>query len=75
MSLAERHQAGPPARKRRCSVCTLLSNLPKAEATALQGMLEDPDWSSSKILAALQDEGHLLNLSTYQAIGHHRRDH
>jgi len=72
VTLAARHQAGPPRviRGEPCSVGALLAELPKAEAEALRGMLEDSRWAQNAIYDMLGQEGHTVGR---QSIGRHRR--
>jgi len=72
MTLAARHQAGPPTviHGDPCSVGALLASLPNAEADALRGILADDLWSHSAIYDMLEEEGHEARRQT---IGRHRR--
>ena len=72
MSLSDRLDAGPPrvVHGTPCSIATALSALPKAEAVALQRMLDDPGWSQRAIRDALADED--IDVGE-QTVGRHRR--
>ena len=52
-----------------CSVGALLDRLPDPEAKALDRMLNELGWSSSRIYDAIADEGHSVGRQT---IGRHR---
>lgn len=53
-----------------CSVCVLISQLPKADAEALMVALEDPAVQTSVIFRALRNEGFQTSSTT---IGRHRK--
>ncbi len=54
----------------RCSVCTLLTELPAEDAEALQDALRTPEVQGSMIARALQSEGHEIKQNT---VTRHRR--
>lgn len=72
MSLSERVKAGAPVTLPgpSCTIGRLLATLPKAEASALRSMLDDPAWVSTSVVRALREEGHHLGKD---AVGRHRR--
>ena len=54
----------------RCSVCKLLDELPKDDATALRDALRDPQVQGSQIARALMSEGYDVKQNT---VTRHRR--
>lgn len=48
----------------RCTVCSLLSTLPKSEREALQSALNDKSYTGTSIARALQSEGHNVRSHT-----------
>lgn len=60
----------PSARRALCSVCKLLQELPKAEATLLQERFEDKLVSHIALAKVLRDNGYSISDSV---IGRHRR--
>jgi len=60
----------PSARRALCSVCSLLKELPKAEATLLQERFEDKLVSHIALAHVLKDNGYSISDSV---IGRHRR--
>ncbi len=54
----------------RCSVCTLLTELPAEDAEALQDALRTPEVQGSQIARALQSEGYDIKQNT---VTRHRR--
>ena len=54
----------------RCTVCTLLDELPKDDAEALREALRDPAVKGSWIAKALESEGHAIRQNT---VTRHRR--
>lgn len=54
----------------RCTVCTLLTELPAEDVKALQDALRDRDIQGSMIARALQSEGHDIKQNT---VTRHRR--
>lgn len=60
----------PDLRGPKCSVCTLMSVLPKGEQEALQSALSDPVFTSAAISRALRSEGHQIGSQSMQR---HRR--
>lgn len=71
MSLAKRLENQPPVTKGpRCTMGVLLEELPKSEAQALRDALADPNWRTTWIRDALQEEGHALS---HTSVARHRR--
>lgn len=71
MSLSDRLAAyeKPPVGGR-CTVCSLLDQLPEDEAKALNDALADPAFSNAGLSRVLKEEGYRIGDST---IGRHRR--
>jgi len=55
-----------------CSVCTLLSRLPKADREALQAALDDKSYTGTAIARALQSEGH--NIRSHTLVRHRNKE-
>lgn len=62
MAIADLYAAGAPEPSKGppCAVCTLLSDAPEAEATALRKLLSDPLWRYTHLSEALATEGHKI---------------
>jgi hypothetical protein len=56
----------------KCSVCTLIADLPTDDATALLAAFDDPSFTSAAITRALKAEGH--DLSTCTILRHRKRE-
>ena len=60
----------PSARRALCSVCKLVQDLPKAEATLLQERFDDKHVSHTALSAVLKANGYQISESV---VGRHRR--
>lgn len=58
MSLVEKKNKGSSEPRKRVShVALWIQSLPESEASAAEDMLRDPEWTSSALLRAFQEEG------------------